>query len=418
MGGQEAGRGQDPWSQWGLNVSDEARHRGKPPRSRILVRRISIGVGSFLMVLSLVAVVAYKHLEGNIEGISTDTLTDRPDVETPKAINVLVMGSDTRDGANGQAAGGSTPGLSDTTMILHLSASRQFAYGISLPRDSMVQRPDCARKGGGISAGGLVQFNSAYAVGGPLCTVKTVEALTGIRMNHFVVIDFVGFKAMVNAINGVEVCVPEEVNDTIGNINLPAGTYTVTGEQALDYVRVRYGIGAPTGDIGRMKRQQAFIAAMIQKVVSAGTLANPVRLFKFLDAATDSLTTDQEFANLKQLATLGNSLKNIGLDKIQFLTVPFQAYEPDPNRVEWRPEAEELWSLIRKDKPITPQFADGALTAGPGSTPAPSASPEPTSTASPGATAAPSAPSSPSARPTKSQEQKDAEARAAGLCTS
>lgn len=388
------------------------------------MRRIGITTGVVAMVLSLVLVVVYKYLEGNINTLDISGIGDRPDtVEVAgenQPINVLVMGSDTRAGANGDGVGGSTPGLSDTTLILHLSASRQFAYGVSLPRDAMVQRPDCEKKdGSGISPGGLVQFNSAYAVGGPACTVKTVEQLTGIRMNHFVVVDFVGFKAMVNAINGVEICVPSEVNDNVGNINLPAGTYTVTGQQALDYVRVRHDIGAPTGDIGRMKRQQAFIAAMIQKVVSAGTLANPVRLLKFLKAATDSLTTDPELANLKQLALLGGSLKNIGLDKIKFLTVPFQAYAPDPNRLEWTPEADVLWSLIKQDKPVGSRFDDGAVTPGSGATPtaSPTASPtsEPSSSASPGT--APGSTPTPSATPTKSQEQKDAEKRAAGLCT-
>jgi len=394
----------------------EARHRGRTPRSRVIVRRVSIGLGVLLMVVALIVVVAYKHLEGNIEGISTADLTERPDVKAPSAVNVLVMGSDTRAGANGAAAGGSTPGLSDTTLILHLSATRKYAYGVSLPRDAMVERPACAKKdGSGVSPGGLVQFNSAYAVGGPLCTVKTVEALTGIRMNHFVVIDFVGFKAMVDAIDGVKICVPEEVNDTVGNINLPAGTYTVSGQQALDYVRVRHGIGAPTGDIGRMKRQQTFIAAMIAKVVSAGTLANPVRLFNFLNAATQSLTTDKEFANLKQMASLGRSLKNIGLDKVKFVTVPFQAYAPDPNRLEWTPEADGLWSLIRNDKPLTSRYAGEAVTVGPSATPSPTASPKPSGTGTPGATAAPTP--TPSPTPTKSQEQNDAEARAAGLCT-
>lgn len=402
----------------GSTVSEvEARHRGKTPRSRILVRRISIGFGILLMVVSLAAVLAYKHLEGNIGGIPTDELTDRPEVKAPSAVNILVMGSDTRAGANSAAAGGSTPGLSDTTLILHLSASRKFAYGVSLPRDAMVERPDCAKKdGSGISPGGLVQFNSAYAVGGPLCTVKTVETLTGIRMNHFVVIDFVGFKAMVDAIDGVEICVPEEVDDDIGNINLPAGTYNVTGQQALDYVRVRHGIGAPTGDIGRMKRQQTFIAAMINKVVSAGTLANPVRLFNFLDAATESLTTDKEFANLRQMASLGRSLKNIGLDKVKFVTVPFQAYAPDPNRLEWKPEAAGLWTLIRNDKPLSARYSDEAVTAGSGGKPSSSPSSKPSSSAIPGASGSPAP--TPTAQPTKSQEEKDAEARAAGLCTS
>jgi LCP family protein required for cell wall assembly len=376
------------------------------------------------MVVSTVAVVAYKRLEGNI-GTEQFLEGPRPAQEVKGPINVLVMGSDTREGANGKDIGGDTPGLSDTTILLHLSANRKFAYGVSLPRDAMVERPACPRKNGnGVDPGGMTQFNAAYAIGGPACTVKTVEKLTGIRINHFVVVDFVGFKAMVNAINGVTICVPSEVNDTVGHIKLPAGTYKVTGQQALDYVRVRHDLGAPTGDIGRMKRQQTFISAMIKKVVSAGTLANPVRLLKFLDAATNSLTTDPGFANLKQLASLGSSLKNIGLENVKFITVPWEPWSEDANRVAWKPDSAQLWKLIRRDQPLTAQFDSDAVT--PGSNNAATAGSSPASTPSKSASSSPSnspsgSPSgstqSPSSTPTKSEAQKKADAEAAGLCT-
>jgi LCP family protein required for cell wall assembly len=401
----------------GSNLSDaEPRHRGRTPRSRRLLKRIGIGVAVLLMLLSTAVVVIYKHLEGNID--TTDFLAGpRPTPEVTGPINVLVMGSDTREGANGKGIGGDTPGLSDTTILLHLSANRKFAYGVSLPRDAMVERPACPKKNGkGTDPGGMTQFNAAYAVGGPACTVKTVEALTGIRINHFVVVDFVGFRAMVNAINGVTVCVPEEVNDTVGHIQLPAGTYKVTGQQALDYVRVRHDLGAPTGDIGRMKRQQTFISAMIKKVVSAGTLANPVRLISFLDAATGSLTTDPGFANLKQLASLGKSLKNIGLDNVKFITVPWEPWSEDANRVAWKPDANQLWRLIRRDRQLTAEFDSEAVTPGSGSTATSSASPSGSTSGSPSGTTSPGT-QTPSATPTKTQEQLDAEAHAAGLCT-
>jgi anionic cell wall polymer biosynthesis LytR-Cps2A-Psr (LCP) family protein len=150
------------------------------------------------------------------------------------------------------------------------------------------------------------------------------------------------------------------VNDTTGHIYLPAGTYNVKGQRALDYVRVRHDLGVPNGDIGRMKRQQAFLASMTNKAISAGTLANPVRLYKFLDAATKSLTTDPGLASLGKLAGLAKSLKGIGLDHIQFLTVPFQEYAPNPNRLQWAPEAKKLWSRIRHDQPVGKKF--GRLT--------------------------------------------------------
>jgi LCP family protein required for cell wall assembly len=417
----------------GSNLSDATpRHRGRPPRTRRVLKRVGIGIAVLVMILSGGAVVAYKHFEGNI-GTEDFLQGPRPTEEVKGPINVLVMGSDTREGANAKGTGSvsDTPGLSDTTILLHLSSDRKFAYGVSLPRDAMVQRPACPRKNGnGTDPGGMTQFNAAYAIGGPACTVKTVEQLTGIRINHFVVVDFVGFKSMVNAINGVTVCVPSEVNDTVGHIKLPAGTYKVTGQQALDYVRVRHDIGAPTGDIGRMKRQQTFISAMIKKVVSAGTLTNPVRLLKFLNAATNSLTTDPGFANLKQLASLGSSLKNIGLDNIKFITVPWEPWSQDANRVAWKPDANELWRLIRRDRQLTPAFDTDAVTPGsgtaatagtdPSGTPSgtPSGSPSGTASGSPsGSASGAQSPSSPSSSPTQTEQQKEAAAEAAGLCT-
>ncbi len=376
-------------------------------------------LGVLMLVLASVLVIAYKKLEGNIHAVSIgDALgTDRPkavDVQGPKEpLNVLVMGSDNRDGTN---IGGDTPGLSDTTILLHLSADRKRAYGVSIPRDAMVERPECRSKDGKATVpGGLTQFNAAYAVGGPACTIKTVEKITDVRIDHFVVINFAGFKEMVNAINGVTVCVPQEVNDNVGHIHLPQGTYKVNGNQALDYVRVRHGIGAPNGDIGRMKRQQAFIAAMVQKVVSKGTLANPVRLYRFLDAATQSLTTDTGFAHLKELASLGASLKNIGLDNVQFITVPNQPYAPDPNRLLIAPEATELWRRIRFDDSLG-KFGAGALSPGhkPGESPASSPSASPSNPPSTSPTQSPSSTPSTSSGPSDAERKQAAEE--AGLC--
>ena len=390
---------------------EEPRHKGRLPRRRRITKLVLIGLAIVLAVGSGIFVYVYKKLEGNINAISIGNAlgTDRPkpvEVSGPKEpLNVLVMGSDNRDGTN---IGGDTPGLSDTTILLHLSADRKRAYGVSIPRDTMVERPECKSKNGKKTVpGGLIQFNTAYAVGGPLCTIRTVEKITDVRIDHFVVINFAGFKDMVNAVNGVQVCVPTEVNDNVGHIHLPAGTYKVNGAQALDYVRVRHGIGAATGDIGRMKRQQAFISAMIKKVVSKGTLANPVRLYKFLDAATRSLTTDSGFAHLKELASLGSSLKNIGLDNIQFVTVPNQTYAPDPNRLQLAPDASELWRRIRFDRSLG-KFSEGALSPGskPGGNPSHSASPSPSGSPS-------SKPSEPSGQSTAERKQ---EAEAAGLC--
>ena len=337
-------------------------HRGRPPRTRRIAKRVVVVLGVLAVVITGCLFVHIKHLEGNITGVTLDT-GPAPDKYVDKALNVLVMGDDTRKG-QGPAIGGSTPGLSDTTILLHLSADRKFAYGISLPRDAMVQRPACKTGEGSVDPGGLTQFNAAYAIGGPACTIKTVQQLTGIRIDHFAVIKFRGFKKMVDAIHGVKVCVPQAIDDNYmnSNIHFPKGTYTINGEQALNYVRERHGVGDGS-DLGRMKRQQAFLASMINKVVSAGTLANPVRLYKFLDAATSSLITDKAFSHLGALAGLGRSLEHIGLSKVKFISVPNQPYPPDTNRVEWAPTAKHLWYRILHDKPLSKTDSADALNA-------------------------------------------------------
>ncbi|ROR90002.1 LCP family protein [Nocardioides aurantiacus] len=398
----------------------EPRHAGVSRRRRI-VRRVVVGLCVLAVIATVGVVVAYRQLEGNINAVQIDLGTDRPEqveVEGPKEpLNVLVMGSDERSGSG---IGGETPGLSDTTMLLHLSADRKRAYGVSLPRDLMVDRPDCTGKKGRTVPGAKTQFNAAYNVGGPGCTVRTVEAITNVRIDHFVVINFAGFKDMVDAVNGVKVCVPNEVNDDIGKIYLPAGTYKVNGQQALDYVRVRHGLGLENGDIGRMKRQQAFIASMIEKVVSRGTLANPVRLYNFLDAATSSLTTDRGFAQLRQLASLGSSLQDIGLDNIQFITVPNEPYTADTNRLQFAPEADALWRRIRFDRPLGPLAADAVVPGRkPGELPSDDATKNPSGSPS---SASPSTSPSPTTTPDQAAARAAAEAERkriaeeAGLC--
>jgi len=336
-------------------------HRGRPPRVRRVAKRVLIGVLVFVVAITTALYLVIKHLEGNIKSVDLSGETGpAPTKVVDKAINVLVMGDDTRKG-QGPAIGGSTPGLSDTTILLHLSADRKFAYGVSLPRDAMVERPQCKTRTG-TAAAGLTQFNAAYAIGGPACTIKMVQQLTGIKVDHYVVIKFKGFRSMVDAIHGVKICVPEQISDPQSNIYFKPGTYTVSGEQALNYVRVRHGVGDGS-DLGRMKRQQAFIASLINKVVSAGTLANPITLYKFLDAATKSIQTDPGFSSLSALVSIGRSLQHIGLDHVKFISVPYEAYPPDPNRVQWAPAADQLWKLMLNDKRLTKSLQSGVVKA-------------------------------------------------------
>ena len=378
---------------------------GKHP----VLKAVALSTALVLAVLAGTSYLIYRHLEGNVtvSDAFDQITTDRPDkeeVEGPKEpLNILILGSDTRAGQS--AVAGSTPGLSDTTILLHLAADRSRAYGVSIPRDLMVSRPQCTDKhtGDELARQPVAQWNEAYALGGEACTIAQFEKMSDLRVDHFLVVDFSGFKNMVDALGGVPVCVPNEVNDPIGRIYLPAGTYNVKGNQALDYVRVRHSIGTQdTGDIGRMKRQQAFLAAMVNKAVSAGTLFNPKRLISFLDAATKSLTTDPGMRRLTTMAGLANEMKDIGLGKVQFFSMPFEAYDPDPNRLQpIAPDAQQLWRALRKDEQLPRKFTADAAKASQGK---------------PGGSGSGSPSSKPSGSPSPDDGQSKAEAEQYGLC--
>lgn len=378
---------------------------GKHP----VLRAVALTTALVLIVLSGTVYLIYRHLEGNVTVSQAfdQIAADRPDeIEfegSDEPLDILILGSDTRAGQD--AVAGSTPGLSDTTILLHLSADRSRAYGISIPRDLMVSRPACVDKQTGerVPPEDAAQWNEAYALGGEACTISQFEAMSDLRVDHFMVVNFSGFKDMVDALGGVPVCLPNEVNDPIGKIYLPAGTYTVKGNQALDYVRVRHSIGTQdTGDIGRMKRQQAFLAAMVNKAVSAGTLLNPRRLVSFLDAATESLTTDPGLRRLTTMAGLANQVKDIGLNKVQFFSMPFEAYDPDPNRLQPKPSATKLWRLLRADDELPRKFTADAAKASQGK---------------PGDKPSGSPSKGPGGKPSPSEQERDAQAAQYGLCT-
>jgi LCP family protein required for cell wall assembly len=336
----------------------EKRHR------RNVLRLIVVAELVVAIVTAATVVFAYNHLNGNIEALpELQHLVDPPkDVaEGPQQpINVLVMGSDTREGEGNDIDNESGEGGSDTTILLHVSADRKTTYGLSLARDSMAKRPDCKVDGETVPGAEAAMFNVAFALGGPLCTVLQVEQLTGIHIDHTVVVDFAGFEGMVDAVHGVEVCVPKEV-DAYG-IHLDPGRQLVSGGDALGYVRERHVL-SPNSDIGRMKRQQAFIASMVNRVMSADTLSMPTRLYNFLDAATRSIQVDKDLASLAKLVDLAQQFKGADLKKIKFVTVPIEAYPPDPlNRLQFAPEAKGLWKVIRNDRPLG-AYAKGAITA-------------------------------------------------------
>ncbi len=347
------------------------RRRAKPRRSHTVGRVLVATLVVLGMVSGLSVTYLYRHYSDNLTvlDIEDQLVGERPDkveVAGPQEpLNVLVMGSDSREG-EGNNIDGLTGGgeRSDTTLLLHLSADRERAYGVSIPRDSMVDRPACRTEGGTeVPAESYTMWNEAFQLAGPACTIQQFEELTGIRLDHFVVVDFEGFQGMVDAVGGVEVCIPETIDDRAHGIYLEAGTRKLEGIQALNYVRERYALSGGS-DIGRMKRQQAFIASMASTVLSSDTLARPDRLLAFLEAATESLTLDEGLGNLVRIAQLGYEFRGIGADKVQFMTIPNTVDPSDPNKLVWTEDAAGIWNALAEDEPLPKKLRSDVISAG------------------------------------------------------
>ncbi|MFE7489278.1 LCP family protein [Kitasatospora sp. NPDC057541] len=354
----------------------------------------------------------YYKLNGNIKSFDADAIAkDRPpeaqaDSDGNKPVNVLMIGSDSRGKNNSDLGGGEEGGArSDTTILLHVYADHKHAVGISIPRNAMVAIPSCKLPNGKWTKGENSQlFNAAFSTGGsddgnPACTQNAVEKLTGIRVDHTIVVDFSGFSAMTKAVDGVDVCLPQDIHEGDINPNLPKkgnvvlkkGPQKVEGQQALDYVRLRHGIGDGS-DIGRMKRQQAFISSLATKIKKQGL--NPTNLLPLADAATKSLTVDPGLDSADKLMSFGLSLRNIDLHDLKFVTLPWRYRTQDKNIDIVQPDANKLFDTLKADRTIDGQNATGEQP--------PEAAPPtaPADPATPAATAAVTASTSPLATET------------------
>jgi LCP family protein required for cell wall assembly len=352
------------------DVAAGGKRKGKVKVHHTVGKVVAATMVVIALVTGLSVVFLYRHYNSNLNVLDvSNAIKNRPTHKVPTGpsgpINILVMGSDNRDAPGDHIDNLTGIGKrSDTTILLHLSADRKHAYGVSIPRDSVVNRAACYDNAGkeiSPSATGAM-WNDAFNIGGPACTIEQFEQLTHVPVDHFIVVDFAGFKSMVDAIGGVDVCLPHAVNDNIGHITLPAGTHKFSGTQALNYVRERHDLGNGS-DIGRMKRQQAFIASMAHAAVSANTLANPIHLTKFLDAATKSLTVDPGLKSLAKLVGLAYQFRHIGLGKVQFVTTPWEVDPNDPNRVVWTPTANLLWKDLINDKVLPKSLLSGSINA-------------------------------------------------------
>ena len=309
------------------------------------------GSATLAVVIVLIAVgigIAWRHLNGNIK---TEDASLKPSAMSGKQ-DILFIGSDSRAGGNQSLGGGDVSGArSDTTMVFDSPADRSKATEVSIPRDSMVQIPACTSTStSGASASGTTvaanfgMFNSAFAEGGAPCTVKTIESLTGLTLTHYIAIDFEGVVGVVNAIGGVKVCVTQAIDDADSGLKIPAGTTTLNGDQALAFVRLRHSVGDGS-DLERIQRQQYFVDQLERQVRAAGLITDPLKLYKVLDAATSSITTDPGLGTVTDLYSLAQTLNAIPNGKTDYVTVPNEPYPADTNRVIWiEPDATNLWN--------------------------------------------------------------------------
>ncbi|NUR09745.1 MAG: LCP family protein [Nocardioidaceae bacterium] len=234
-----------------------------------------------------------------------------------RGLNILLAGTDTRNPGELQklVQSGWQPGSmrSDTIMVLHLTADRKKAYLISIPRDTWTSVPGYGHQ----------KINAAFSFGGPKLYVQTIQDFTGLHIDHLAVIDWTGFKNLSSAVGGVDVNVPQTVTDPTNRVTWPKGIVHLEGQRALDYVRMRHGL--PNGDFDRIARQQNFLRAMMGKILSSGTMTNPIRLTKTVHTMTAQLTVDSGFTN-GRMRDLAFSLRHLRTRDVTFVTLPLKAY--------------------------------------------------------------------------------------------
>ncbi|MFF0630329.1 LCP family protein [Streptomyces sp. NPDC004296] len=305
-----------------------------------------------MAVLALGGWLLYARLDANLATTDVDGVlgADRPGRGADGSLTILLLGSDSRAGKNAKYGGVDGGARSDTAMLVHLAKGRQRATVVSIPRDTMLARPACPLPDGATSRSvPAAMFNSAYSIGGSACAVKTVEQLGKVRVDHVLDVDFTGFTKLVDAVGGVTVTTDKAIHDKDSHLDLDAGRHRLDGEHALGLVRTRHGVGDGS-DLGRIKLQQKFMAALAEELSDSGLLADPVRLYKIADAATGALTTDEALGSARALLGLARSLADLSPSQITFRTLPVGPYPKDPNRVAVRqPAADALFKAVRED---------------------------------------------------------------------
>ncbi|MGC4935352.1 LCP family protein [Gordonia sp. DT30] len=384
-----------------LTAMARSQPRRVPPRGRRQIMRRNVTVTCRILV-TLACVVALvgtgfvwgylKSVNGNwrnIMAVNTDDANIRNKNAQYGDENYLIVGTDTRSGKNGDVGAGTTADAegarSDTVILVNIPADRSRVVAVSFPRDLQVDRPQCQQwnndkgtYGATLDAENQVKLNSVYAFGGPQCLVRVITQMSGLRINHFIGMDFAGFEKVVNAVGGVEVCSTQPIYDyELGQILRKPGKQKLTGGRALNYVRARMVSTEGNGDYGRIKRQQLFMSSLLRSSLSSNVLTNPSKLNSIVNTFIQYSYVDN--VNTESLLKLAESMQGIEAGRVSFITVPTTGTATDGsnNELPNTDAIDAIFNAIIDDRPLPGEKADKSGSSSSSSRPAPTPPPAP-----------------------------------------
>jgi len=350
----------------------------RQPRSgsRHVLRWVAVAAVVIVAAGTLGAYLKYRAVYDSITRVTVPStaLGHRPPMYSTNSLNILVYGDDNRAGLTPHQqfvlhTGHDQSNNTDTIMLVHISPGRHRLTVMSIPRDTMVPVYQCESgpgyAGQQANPAAAVQINSLLQIGGPTCLWKTVEQVTGVRIEHFIGIGMLGFVKVVNDLGGVNVCVPFKVNDTVSGLNLNSGEQRITGVQALAFWRTRENIGNGS-DLERIQRDQFMSAQVVKGVLHSGLLSNPIRLLNVVTDAAASMTTDADMT-ASDLVQIGQSFRSLSGQNVQFITAPNEPWTQNPNRVQFmQPQAGQVFAAIARDMTVpkvssTPAASSGGV---------------------------------------------------------
>jgi len=293
-----------------------------------IAKIVAASLAVLLVSGAAVGAVAFDSIYGQRDTVALIGETEGPPPQIGSfegGFNILIAGSDTRDGQGG--IGGTVEDasgeLNDVNMILHVAADRQSAVAISFPRDMVMGIPECPSLNGDYNKYYSTEaLNTALSYGGLPCVALTLSEFTGLDIQFAGIITFDGVIEMTNAIGGVDVCIDGPLVDPYTGIDLPeAGTYSLSGWKALAFLRSRHGIGDGS-DLTRISSQQVYLSSLVRTLKSSETLSDYKKLYNLADAAITNMQLSNSLADVPTMVSIALALKDIPLDRIQFVQYP------------------------------------------------------------------------------------------------